>query len=149
MTSWTTRSTVTALSTTDVPAASRCLPAGTPAWSCRTWNSGRKVISRVLGSPRGELTRPAQQTAVRSIRTLHARHDDPALLLIALYVTAHELHAPVPGEAVADAVSELAAMSEEGVLTGFRIRFPAEVQLTTVAEIIAELRSCVTELPRQ
>lgn len=91
------------------------------------WNSGRKVISRALGAPRGELTRP-QQLAVQAIQAVHA-YQDPSLLLVALHVTAHDPREQVSGEALAEAVSELAAMSEEGTLTGFRIQFPAQEQI--------------------
>lgn len=147
MTTETNRDLMTIPTGPDVPVANRCLPARTPGWSCQVWNSGRKVISRVLGAPRGELTRPEQQVAVHAIQALHARHQDPALLLIALHVTAHEPREQVSGEAFAEAVSELAAMSEEGTLTGFRIQFPAQEQITTAWEIITALRSCVSGLP--
>ncbi|MEV4591224.1 hypothetical protein [Streptomyces chartreusis] len=74
-------------------------------------------------------------------------HQDPTLLLVALHVTAHEAPEQVSGEALAEAVSELAAMSEEGTLTGFRIQFPAQEKIGATWEIITELRSCVSGLP--
>ncbi|MGW6796831.1 hypothetical protein [Streptomyces chartreusis] len=111
------------------------------------WNSGRKVISRVLGAPCGKLTRPEQQLAVQAIQALHTRYQDPTLLLIALHVTAHEPREQASGEALAEAVSELAAMSEEGTLTGLHIHFPAEERILVTREIITELRSCVSGLP--
>ncbi|MFF3786236.1 hypothetical protein [Streptomyces sp. NPDC001933] len=122
MTTMTTRNTAP-----DVPVANRCLPPGTEGWSCHVWNSGRKIINRVLNQPQGDLARDEQQRAVRAIKALHDQHQDPALLLVALYITAHELRDPL-SESLADAVSELAAITEEGALTGFRIRFPAQDQ---------------------